>query len=109
MRVAIAVNAKVQRPGVCNAAETLLVHADVAADFLPRVLGELRERAWSCASTAAPRSLAGPLADTLGEATEEDWATEYLALILRREGGRLRRGGDRARQPLRQRATRRRS
>src|SRR5436305_6348624 len=42
--VAIAVNAKVQRPGVCNAAETLLVHADVAGSFLPRVLPELRER-----------------------------------------------------------------
>src|SRR5918911_813609 len=41
---AIAVNAKVQRPGVCNAAETLLVHADVAGEFLPRVLPELRER-----------------------------------------------------------------
>ena len=41
--VAIAVNAKVQRPSVCNAIETLLVHADVAAEFLPRALGELRE------------------------------------------------------------------
>src|SRR5215213_1020486 len=39
--VAIAVNAKVQRPSVCNAAETLLVHADVAAGFLPRALREL--------------------------------------------------------------------
>src|SRR5918998_4668074 len=38
---AIALNAKVQRPGVCNAAETLLVHADVARDFLPRALGDL--------------------------------------------------------------------
>ena len=51
--VAIAVNAKVQRPSVCNAAETLLVHADVAAEFLPRALRELREPASSCASTVA--------------------------------------------------------
>src|ERR671936_276696 len=41
--VAIAVNAKVQRPGVCNSAETLLVHRDVASEFLPRALRELRE------------------------------------------------------------------
>src|SRR5436190_13453566 len=41
--VAITVNAKIQRPGVCNAAETLLVHSDVAPDFLPGVLRELRE------------------------------------------------------------------
>src|SRR5687767_3700989 len=40
----IAVNAKVQRPGTCNSAETLLVHRDVAAEFLPRVLGALREQ-----------------------------------------------------------------
>jgi glutamate-5-semialdehyde dehydrogenase len=42
MAVAIAVNAKVQRPGVCNAAETLLVHRDVAAAFLPRAAERLR-------------------------------------------------------------------
>ena len=41
--VRIAVNAKVQRPSVCNAIETLLVHSDVAAEFLPRALSELRE------------------------------------------------------------------
>src|SRR5207237_3318313 len=40
----IAINAKVQRPGVCNAAETLLVHRDVASEFIPRVLGAL----WGC-------------------------------------------------------------
>jgi glutamate-5-semialdehyde dehydrogenase len=79
---AIAINAKVQRPGVCNAAETLLVHADVAADFLPRALSALRERGVELRVDARARSLAGPLADSLAEATEEDWATEYLALIL---------------------------
>jgi glutamate-5-semialdehyde dehydrogenase len=80
--VAITVNAKVQRPGVCNAAETLLVHADAAADFLPRALSELRERGVELRVDARARSLAGDLADSLTEATEEDWATEYLALIL---------------------------
>src|SRR4051794_12216408 len=80
--VAIAVNAKVQRPGVCNAAETLLVHADVAAEFLPRALRELRESGVELRVDGRARSLAGDLADSLGEATEEDWETEYLALIL---------------------------
>src|SRR4051812_8788300 len=80
--VAITVNAKVQRPGVCNAAETLLVHADAAADFLPRALSDLRERGVELRVDARARSLAGDLADSLAEATEEDWATEYLALIL---------------------------
>jgi glutamate-5-semialdehyde dehydrogenase len=51
---AIVLNAKVQRPGVCNAAETLLVHSDVAAAFLPRALEALAARASSCGSTAAP-------------------------------------------------------
>ena len=80
--VAIAVNAKVQRPGVCNAAETLLVHADVAPSFLPLALSELRERGVELRVDARARALAGPLGDSLGEATEEDWATEYLALVL---------------------------
>ena len=80
--MAITVNAKVQRPGVCNAAETLLVHADVAAEFLPRVLAELRESGVELRGDGRTRSLAGELAESLDEATEEDWATEYLALIL---------------------------
>jgi glutamate-5-semialdehyde dehydrogenase len=80
--VAIAVNAKVQRPGVCNAAETLLVHADVAGEFLPRALPELRERGVELRVDARSRALAGELGDSLGEAVEEDWATEYLALVL---------------------------
>src|SRR5213076_2133751 len=60
--VAIAVNAKVQRPGVCNAAETLLVHSDVAADFLPRALRELRDRGVELRVDARTRSAAGELA-----------------------------------------------
>jgi len=80
--VRIAVNAKVQRPSVCNAIETLLVHADVAAEFLPRALSELRESGVELRVDARTRTLAGGIGDSLGEATEEDWATEYHALIL---------------------------
>ena len=80
--VAIAVNAKVQKPGVCNAAETLLVHSDVAAEYLPRALRELRESGVELRVDGRARSLAGEIGDSLGEATEEDWATEYLALIM---------------------------
>src|SRR3954471_17702724 len=80
--VAIAVNAKVQRPGVCNAAETLLVHSDAAGEFLPRVLPELRERGVELRVDARARALAGSLGDSLLDAVEDDWATEYLALVL---------------------------
>jgi glutamate-5-semialdehyde dehydrogenase len=80
--VAIAVNAKVQRPGVCNAAETLLVHSAIAPEFLPRALGELRESGVELRVDARARSLAGELASSLNDATEDDWATEFLALVL---------------------------
>jgi glutamate-5-semialdehyde dehydrogenase len=78
----IAYNAKVQRPGVCNAAETLLVHADAAAEFLPRALRELRERGVELRVDGRTRAMSGDLADSLADATEEDWQTEYHALIL---------------------------
>jgi glutamate-5-semialdehyde dehydrogenase len=80
--LAIAVNAKVQRPSVCNAAETLLVHADVAADFLPVALRELRERGVELRVDGRTRAVSGELADSLADASEEDWGTEYHALIL---------------------------
>ena len=80
--VAITLNAKVQRPSVCNAIETLLVHSDVAPEFLPRVLPELRERGVELRVDGRARAVAGPLADSLIDATEDDWATEYHALIL---------------------------
>ncbi len=80
--VDIAVNAKVQRPGVCNSMETLLVHADVAADYLPRALGALREQGVELRVDGRARAAAGELAGSLNDATEEDWATEYLALVL---------------------------
>jgi glutamate-5-semialdehyde dehydrogenase len=80
--VAITVNAKVQRPSVCNAAETLLVHADVAGEFLPRALPQLRDRGVELRVDGRTQSLAGDLGDSFAEATDEDWATEYHALIL---------------------------
>ncbi len=78
----IIVNAKVQRPSVCNAAETLLVHADAAASFLPRALPALRDAGVELRVDGRARAAAGPLADSLIEAADEDWATEYHALIL---------------------------
>jgi glutamate-5-semialdehyde dehydrogenase len=80
--VRIAVNAKVQKPSVCNAMETLLVHADAAADFLPRALSELRESGVELRVDGRTRTLAGSIGDSLADATEEDWSTEYHALIL---------------------------
>jgi glutamate-5-semialdehyde dehydrogenase len=82
----IVVNAKTQRPGVCNAAETLLVHERVAADFLPRVLGALAAadvhvRADERAQHAIAPS--GAIPDLIiDDATDEDWGTEYLAPII---------------------------
>jgi glutamate-5-semialdehyde dehydrogenase len=79
--VAIAVNAKVQRPGVCNAAETLLVHRDVALAFLPAVLAALAAEGVELRGDERVRALAGPRVE-VGEATAEDFATEFLALTL---------------------------
>ncbi|HXG10308.1 MAG TPA: glutamate-5-semialdehyde dehydrogenase [Gemmataceae bacterium] len=74
----ILLNAKCQRPGVCNAAESLLVHADVAAAFLPRAAAALRQRGVElrgCPETRRWVPEAKP-------ATEEDYAAEYLDLII---------------------------
>jgi glutamate-5-semialdehyde dehydrogenase len=79
---AIVLNAKTQRPGVCNAAETLLVHADAAPAFVPRVLAALREAGVELRVDGRTRALAGALAGELSDAGEEDWAEEFLALVL---------------------------
>ncbi|MEX2536152.1 MAG: glutamate-5-semialdehyde dehydrogenase [Trueperaceae bacterium] len=74
----IAFNAKVQRPGVCNAAETLLVHAAVADDFLPEMLRELEGA--GVVLVGCPRARGYGVA--MEPATEADWAEEYLDLKL---------------------------
>jgi glutamate-5-semialdehyde dehydrogenase len=79
---AIVVNAKVQRPGVCNAAETLLVHAAVADSFLPRALAALAAAGVELRAEERARALAGADAPALEPADEDDWATEYLELTL---------------------------
>jgi glutamate-5-semialdehyde dehydrogenase len=76
----IAVNAKTQRPGVCNAAETLLVDAPVADEFLPGTLAELRDAGVELVGDERARASVGGV--EVGEATEDDWSTEYLDLKL---------------------------
>ena len=76
----IAVNAKVQRPGVCNAAETLLVDAAVAPRALPAILGDLAAAGVELVGDERARELAGPT--PVGAAEEEDWDREYLDLKL---------------------------
>jgi glutamate-5-semialdehyde dehydrogenase len=79
----IILNAKVQRPGVCNAAETLLVHTDAAPAFLPRALRALRRAGVELRVDGRSHALAGEeLAAELQDVTDEDWDTEYLALVL---------------------------
>jgi len=74
----IAYNAKVQRPGVCNAAETLLVHRDVAAAFLPRIASELQ----AAGVELRGDDLACQLVPGMAPASAADWDTEYLSLTL---------------------------
>jgi glutamate-5-semialdehyde dehydrogenase len=74
----IVVNAKCQRPGVCNAAESLLVHQEVAAAFLPPAADALRERGVELRGCPEARRLV-PFS---APATEEDYSAEYLDLIL---------------------------
>jgi glutamate-5-semialdehyde dehydrogenase len=80
MAADIVLNAKAQRPSVCNAAETLLVHQAVAEAFLPEVADRLADAGVTLAGDTATRSLLGP--DTVAVAGEDDWADEYLDLKL---------------------------
>jgi glutamate-5-semialdehyde dehydrogenase len=77
---AIVLNAKLQRPGTCNAAETLLVHADAADAVLPDVLGALRAAGVTLHGDARARAAAPAI--QMVAATDADWDTEYLALEL---------------------------
>ncbi len=72
----IVMNAKTSRPSVCNAMESLVVHADVAAEFLPRVAADLQRAGVELVGDER----AVELVSTMGRATEEDFAQEFLAL-----------------------------
>jgi glutamate-5-semialdehyde dehydrogenase len=76
--LAILVNAKTQRPAVCNAAETLLVHRDVADAFLPRAVAELEARGVELRGDERARRSSA----RMRPATEDDWRAEYLDLVL---------------------------
>ncbi|MFH2013049.1 MAG: glutamate-5-semialdehyde dehydrogenase [Pseudomonadota bacterium] len=74
----IVINAKVQRPGVCNALETLLVHKDIAPEFLPFIIQKLEDK--DVEIRGCPRVL--QTVPSVKQATEEDWYEEYLNLTL---------------------------
>lgn len=80
MARSIAYNAKVQRPGVCNAAETLLVDSAVAADFLPMILHDLEQAGVQLLGDE--RAIEGAGGVAVSPADAEDWDTEYLDLKL---------------------------
>jgi len=78
MAIQLTLNSKIQKPGVCNALETLLMQKSIAKDFLPKVAAALRENGVElrgCANCLA-------ILPDLIPATEEDWSTEYLEKIL---------------------------
>jgi glutamate-5-semialdehyde dehydrogenase len=75
----ISINAKVQKPGVCNAMETLLVDKSVARKFLPSMIADLKTKGCEIRADEATRAI---VKEGVKKATEEDWRTEYLDLIL---------------------------
>lgn len=78
LAVGLLVDGKASRPGVCNALETLLVHRDIAQAFLPRALAALKARGVEVRGDAAVRAFDA----TLAPATEEDYAAEFLDLVI---------------------------
>ena len=76
----IVINAKTQRPSVCNAAEKLLVHERVANDYIPRIVKKLIDAGVEVRGDGKSRSLAAGL--NVGSAAEEDWYEEYLRLCM---------------------------
>jgi glutamate-5-semialdehyde dehydrogenase len=79
---AIVLNSKTQRPGVCNAAETLLIHEQIAAEFVPRIVRALGDAGVLLRADERTRALASEASATIEAADEEDWGTEYLAMTL---------------------------
>lgn len=78
MAIDIVVNAKVQRPSVCNAAEKLLIHRDVAENMLPAIAQALEDHGVELRGDDASRKIVSSIVP----ATEEDWSTEYNDLIM---------------------------
>jgi glutamate-5-semialdehyde dehydrogenase len=78
MAADIVLNSKISRPGVCNAAEKLLVHRDIAEEFLPRVAKMLTSAGVELRGDEAARSIV----DEIARASDQDWSTEYLDLIM---------------------------
>jgi glutamate-5-semialdehyde dehydrogenase len=78
MATPILINAKVQRPGTCNAAEKLLVHSKIAESYLPVIVAELRKQGVEVRGDEKTRKIV----PNVKAATEEDWYTEYLDLII---------------------------
>jgi len=78
MAANICMNAKTQRPGVCNALETLLVHKDISGKFLPFISSKLREAGVIIKGCERARAIV----PSLEEAAEDDWYEEYLDLVL---------------------------
>jgi glutamate-5-semialdehyde dehydrogenase len=76
----IVINAKTQRPSVCNSAEKVLVHEHVAAEYVPRIVKKLIEAGVEVRGDGKARSLAAGL--HVGPATEQDWYEEYLRLCM---------------------------
>ncbi|MFZ0805304.1 MAG: glutamate-5-semialdehyde dehydrogenase [Candidatus Sulfotelmatobacter sp.] len=76
----IVINAKTQRPSVCNAAEKLLVHQGIAAEYIPRIVKKLIEAGVEVRGDVKSQSLAGGLA--VGPTTEQEWYEEYLRLCI---------------------------
>jgi glutamate-5-semialdehyde dehydrogenase len=80
MADAIVINAKTQRPSVCNAAEKLLVHEHIASEYVPRIVKKLRAAGVEVRGDSKSRSLAG--AENVASVTEQDWSEEYLRLCI---------------------------
>ena len=76
----IVINAKTQRPSVCNAAEKLLVHEKIAAEYVPRIVEKLIDAGVEVRGDEKSRSLAAGL--KIAPATEQDWYEEYLRLCM---------------------------
>src|SRR3954451_6793078 len=82
MALAILINAKVQRPSVCNAIETVLVHADAAESFVPKALLALTEAGVTVHGDERVAAYADAASGNVVPATEEDFGTEYLSLDI---------------------------